>query len=387
MRRLRCAGPSLRCRRRAVPGLPAARCGCGVPGQDSSAPAALCLAFLRLEATAAVCRAKPRVPPPRRAWPCCGSMRLRCAGPSLECRRRAVPGLPAARGGCGVPGQATSGAAAPCLAFLLLDAAAVCRAKPRVPPPRRAWPSCCSRRLRCAEPSLEWRRRAVPGIPAARGDCGVPGQASSAAAAPLECRRRAVPGLPTARGGCGVPGQASSAAAAPCLAFMRLEATAVCRAKPPVAPPRRAWPSCGSRRRLRCAGPSLECRRRAVPGLPAARCGCGVPGQASSGAAAPCLALMLPDAAAVCRAKPPVPPQCRAWPSCCSRRRLRRRLRCAGPSLQCRRRAVLGLPAARGGCGVPGQASSAAAAPCLAFLLLEATTAVCRAKPRVAPPR
>eukprot|EP00964_Phaeocystis_antarctica_P078920 scaffold49111_cov119-Phaeocystis_antarctica.AAC.1 len=66
-------------------------------------------------------------------------MRLRCAGPSLECRRRAVPGLPAARGdGCGVPGQASSAAAAPCPAFLLLEAAAVCRAKPRVPPPRRA---------------------------------------------------------------------------------------------------------------------------------------------------------------------------------------------------------------------------------------------------------
>eukprot|EP00964_Phaeocystis_antarctica_P052609 scaffold30824_cov73-Phaeocystis_antarctica.AAC.1 len=99
-------------------------------------------------------------------------MRLRCAGPSLRCRRRAVPGLPAARGGCGVPGQASSGAAAPCLAFLLLEAAAVCRAKPRVSPPCRAWPSCGSRRrLRCAGPSLEWRRRAVPGLASARGGC------------------------------------------------------------------------------------------------------------------------------------------------------------------------------------------------------------------------
>eukprot|EP00964_Phaeocystis_antarctica_P132025 scaffold96025_cov30-Phaeocystis_antarctica.AAC.1 len=59
MRRLRCAGPSLQCCRRAVPGLPAARCGCGVPGQASSAAAVLCPAFLRLESTAAVCRAKP----------------------------------------------------------------------------------------------------------------------------------------------------------------------------------------------------------------------------------------------------------------------------------------------------------------------------------------
>eukprot|EP00964_Phaeocystis_antarctica_P081050 scaffold50671_cov52-Phaeocystis_antarctica.AAC.1 len=66
MRRLRCAGPSPECRRRAVPGLPAARCdGCGVPGQASSAAAAPCLALLLLDATAAVCRAKPRVPPPR----------------------------------------------------------------------------------------------------------------------------------------------------------------------------------------------------------------------------------------------------------------------------------------------------------------------------------
>eukprot|EP00964_Phaeocystis_antarctica_P093511 scaffold60354_cov36-Phaeocystis_antarctica.AAC.1 len=65
-------------------------------------------------------------------------MRLRCAGPSLECRRRAVPGLPAARS--------------------------------RVPPPRRVRPSCCPMRLRCAGPSLECRRRAVPGLPAARGD-------------------------------------------------------------------------------------------------------------------------------------------------------------------------------------------------------------------------
>eukprot|EP00964_Phaeocystis_antarctica_P067138 scaffold40631_cov71-Phaeocystis_antarctica.AAC.2 len=62
----------------------------------------------------------------------------------------------------------------------------------------------------------------------------------------------------TARGACGVPGQASSGAAAPWLASLLLEAAAVvCRVKPPVAPPRRGWPPCCSRRRLRCAGPSL----------------------------------------------------------------------------------------------------------------------------------